>query len=263
MGHAGTLDPLAQGVLPVALGEATKVTSFLLGSEKVYQFRVAWGRSTTTDDEEGETLEESLLRPSLEQIEAILPQFRGPILQAPPIYSAKKIDGVPAYKRARRGDLTEMAPVMVDIRDLVLLSHEGETTLFQATVSKGTYVRSLARDMGQALGCYGHTIMIDRRQVGPFSAQEATPLEDLTLDSLEKALRPLDCVLQSIPHVTVTEQQAQALRFGQAIPCSQNQPLTEGSVVYVTTPHPLGLCVLKEDGLLYPTRLFNLKENKP
>lgn len=187
-GHAGTLDPLASGVLPLALGEATKTVPYVMDGEKRYLFTVRWGIETTTDDTEGEPSATSDERPDEEAILAALPQFIGTIEQVPPAFSAKRIDGERAYDLARDGETVELEPSTITIHDLVYLgSPDEDRALFEAHCGKGTYVRAIARDLGRALGTCGHVTSLRRTQVGPFD-EHAT----VTLDQLEAMDRPED-----------------------------------------------------------------------
>ena len=169
IGHGGTLDPLATGVLPIALGEATKLAGRMLDATKGYSFTVAWGTSTATDDREGAVIASSEVRPDEPAIRATLPAFTGPIVQTPPAYSALKVDGERAYKRARAGEVIELAPRHLTIHALDLIDHDADAATFAVTCSKGTYVRSLARDIALALGTVGHVSMLRRTRAGPFT----------------------------------------------------------------------------------------------
>ncbi|KAA0968580.1 tRNA pseudouridine(55) synthase TruB [Aureimonas fodinaquatilis] len=179
-GHAGTLDPLASGMLPIALGDATKTVPYVMDGRKVYRFTVRWGAQTSTDDTEGPVTESSDLRPSAEQVEAVLGNYTGEISQVPPQYSAIKIEGERAYDLARSGELVEIAARTVMIFRLeIVATPDHETTVFEAECGKGTYVRSLARDMGRELGCFGHVIDLRRLSVGCFGEDDLVTLEEL------------------------------------------------------------------------------------
>ena len=168
-GHAGTLDPLASGVLPVAFGEATKTVPIVQDGVKAYRFRVRWGEESATDDAEGEIVARSDRRPGPAEIEAVLPRFVGYVLQTPPTFSAIRIEGARAYDLAREGESFEIEPRPVHVYRLDLISTEPEAAVFEAECGKGAYVRAIARDLGRALGCYGHVIELRRTRVGPFS----------------------------------------------------------------------------------------------
>ena len=179
-GHGGTLDPLATGMLPIALGEATKTVQWAMDGRKVYRFEVTWGAERTTDDMEGAITAQSESRPTAKSIESILSDFQGVIQQAPPAFSAIKIDGERAYDLARAGEKVEMAERPVTIEKLVLVScPDADHAVFEVTCGKGTYVRSLARDMGRKLGCLGHVSMLRRIAVGPFVEADMIPLDNL------------------------------------------------------------------------------------
>ena len=179
-GHAGTLDPLATGILPLAFGEATKTVSYAMDGEKAYQFTVRWGGETETDDTEGEITQQSDKRPTREEIEACLENFRGTIEQVPPRFSAIKLDGNRAYDLARDGEEVELEAREVEIKQLELIEIvDDSTAVFSATCGKGTYVRALARDFGRELGCFGHVIALRRTKVGPFDESTAWSMEQL------------------------------------------------------------------------------------
>jgi tRNA pseudouridine55 synthase len=224
IGHCGTLDPLASGVLPIALGEATKLSGYLLDADKGYDFTISFGTATSTEDAEGEVVATSDVRPKLAQIEAILPRFIGPIDQVPPAYSALKVDGKRAYARARAGEVVEMIARRITVHSLVLVPHpnpslEGEGLVsLSLRCSKGTYVRSLARDIALALGTVGHVSALRRTKAGPFTLAQA-----ILLDSFAQicargdpsvALLPITAGLDDIPALAVTPDQALALRQG-------------------------------------------------
>ncbi len=221
VGHGGTLDPLASGVLPIALGEATKLAGRMLDASKEYDFTISFGAETDTLDGEGEVFAASDVRPTRAQIEAILPSFTGPIEQVPPAYSALKIDGKPAYARARAGEQLEMTAREVTIHSLSIRGGDdgaGQVTL-SATVSKGTYIRSLARDIARALGTVGHVAMLRRTRAGPFALDAAVSLDFLAQSARERALTravlPLQAALDDIPALPVTPGQASLLAHGQ------------------------------------------------
>lgn len=178
-GHAGTLDPLASGCLPIALGEATKTVPYVMEGRKAYRFTVTWGAETTTDDTEGTFTQTSDQRPTHAQVEALLPRFTGVILQVPPNFSAIKIGGERAYDLAREGETVTLEPREVIIDTLDLMHHDGATSVLEATCGKGTYVRAIARDLGRLLGCYGHVTALRRTRVGPFVELDFVRMEDL------------------------------------------------------------------------------------
>ena len=236
VGHAGTLDPLASGVLPIALGEATKLCGRMLDATKAYDFTIHFGEQTETLDAEGEIVAKSDVRPTLKQVEAILPRFTGEIEQVPPAYSALKIGGSAAYSLARAGKPVEIKPRTVRVYALRVSAssrerndlarrrgdpEEIEEAALTAAVSKGTYIRSLARDIAHALGTVGHVTHLRRTRAGPFSLESA-----ISLDFLEEAAKarrltrtvlPLTAALDDIPALLVTSRQAEMLRQGQRL----------------------------------------------
>ncbi len=221
VGHGGTLDPLATGVLPIAVGEATKLAGRMLDSDKVYDFTIRFGEQTDTLDAEGVVIATSPVRPTSEAVAAVLPRFTGPIDQVPPAYSALKIDGERAYDRARAGETVVMKSRAVTIHGLQVSSmREGEVTL-TAHVSKGTYIRSLARDIALALGTVGHVVMLRRVKAGPFGLEPAITLDKLAelgqQRALEGILLPLRAGLDDIPAFPLTPDQAGALRQGRVL----------------------------------------------
>ncbi len=221
IGHAGTLDPLASGILPLALGEATKLVQYMMDDDKIYTFGVTWGEQRATDDSEGDVIATSDKRPTRAEIESILPEFRGDILQLPPQYSALKIDGERAYALARDGQTVELKPRPVSIYELELLSLTQDTATFRCVCGKGTYVRSLARDFGLKLGCFGYISALSRDAVGPFSLDNAISLDffaekdDKT--QLLSAVLPLQTVLDDILVLDLNEGEAQKVRQGQKL----------------------------------------------
>ena len=225
-GHAGTLDPLACGVLPIAIGEATKTISYAVTAEKSYQFTVKWGTETQTDDSEGEITRTSDYCPSGDEIKAILPQFEGLIEQVPPIFSAVKVKGRRAYALARErtnpsDKLTDIVlnPREVMINKFEIQNHAGQQTTFTVQCGKGTYIRALARDIGRALGSAAHVVFLERRAVGRFKIEDAIDLdffENAVYDALSyDYVIPVMTALDDIPALAITEQEAQKLRFGQ------------------------------------------------
>ena len=180
VGHAGTLDPLASGVLPIAFGEATKTVSYVMDGQKAYRFKVRWGVETDTDDSEGRPVSEAAARPSPEAVRAVLPRFTGKIEQTPPRYSALKIEGERAYNLAREGEDVSLAARPVEVHRLALAEiPDADHAVFETECGKGTYVRALARDMGRALGCLGHVCALRRTRVGSFGEREAVRFAEL------------------------------------------------------------------------------------
>lgn len=222
VGHGGTLDPLASGVLPIALGEATKITGRMLDADKAYDFTIRFGEETDTLDTEGTVIASNDARPTRDQVLAALPQFTGPIAQIPPAYSALKIDGQRAYDLARAGQEVELKSRDVTIHALDLLDCDADSATLSARVSKGTYIRSLARDIAYALGSVGHVTMLRRTKAGPFTLESAITLDILDQAAkdtrLQELLLPLTAGLVDIPVLAVSPDQAQALRQGRRLP---------------------------------------------
>ena len=221
IGHGGTLDPLASGVLPIALGEATKLTGHLLNGPKAYRFTVRFGAATSTDDAEGAVVAESPVWPDGDAVRAMLPRFTGPIRQRPPAYSALKVDGERAYALARAGAAPELAERDLVIHALELVDCDGETATLDVHCSKGTYVRSLARDLAEALGTVGHVTMLRRTAAGPFTLDQAFSLdkwvEIVHGPAPEQALLPLTAGLDDIPALAVDPNEAAALKQGKRL----------------------------------------------
>ena len=220
VGHAGTLDPLATGVLLLALGRATRLIEYLVGHDKVYETTVRLGQTTATYDAEGDVLEE---RPfthlTLPKIEAALEPFRGDILQQPPIYSAIKKDGQPLYKLARQGKTDVERPYRpVTIHELTLLNWEPPYLLLRIHCSSGTYIRSLGHDLGETLGCGGHLSELRRLSVGDFGIETAVPLDDLTQDNIADYLLPPDTAVRHLPRLDLPETAAADILQGKPIP---------------------------------------------
>ena len=257
-GHAGTLDPLASGILPIAFGEATKTVPFVQDGEKAYRFTVLWGAETNTDDADGEIVARSDLRPEGAAIAALLPRFIGTIEQRPPAFSAIKIAGERAYDLAREGEILDLAPRPVTIHDLVFVSHDGAQTVFEARCGKGTYVRAIARDLGRALGCYGHVTALRRTRVGPFDEAIAA-----TLDALDEptaateALRPVEAGLGDITRILVDRTDAARLRRGQSMLLrTSDAPI--GGHAYAACSGVVIAIGAVERGELVPSRVFNM-----
>jgi tRNA pseudouridine55 synthase len=221
VGHGGTLDPLASGVLPIAIGEATKVTGRMLEASKTYEFTVRFGEETDTLDREGKIIATSDVRPARDEIETVIRFFTGAIEQVPPAYSALKVEGKPAYARARSGEDVELKPREVTIFELLLHDTGPDSATFHARVSKGTYIRSLARDIARALNTLGHVTMLRRTRAGPFGLEQAISLDFLAEAAKARrligAVLPLEAALDDIPALPVTPDQAQLLRFGQRL----------------------------------------------
>ena len=263
-GHAGTLDPLADGILPIALGEATKTVSFLQDSAKSYRFTLAFGQATNTDDVEGEVIATSDVRPDNAAIEAALAHFTGTVQQVPPQFSAIRKDGQRAYARARAGEAVALAvrPVRIDAIRL-LARPDDEHASFEVDCGKGTYIRALARDLAAHLGSVGHVTALRRTRVGPFDEKTALGLDKLTalghsapdLAALDACLSPLMTVLDDIPALAIDEDAASRVKQGQAI-SPPAMPLADRLVLQCKgQPVAIG----QSDGVsVKPLRVFNL-----
>jgi tRNA pseudouridine55 synthase len=254
-GHAGTLDPLASGILPIALGEATKTVPFIMDGRKSYVFTVAWGAQTDTDDAEGEVVERTDRWPDAAEVEALLPQFIGQVQQVPPRYSAIKIQGERAYDLARDGEIVELRARTVEVDRLALTHHDGSRSILEADCGKGTYVRAIARDLGRALGCLGHIAALRRTRVGPFSEADAVVVNDLTTDP--SSLRPVETALSNLPSVNVSRDMAGRLMRGQSI-LLRGREMPLSGTIYATCGGVLVAVGDIERGELVPHRVFNL-----
>jgi tRNA pseudouridine55 synthase len=256
-GHTGTLDPMATGLLPIALGEATKFSHVLLDADKAYRAVVRLGTTTTTGDLEGEVLRRAPVDTDRDRIESVLARFIGEIEQIPPMYSALKYEGRPLYAYAREGTDIERAPRRVRIDSLVLIAHDGDEFTIDVSCSKGTYIRVLAEDIGGALGCGACLAGLTRTRAGGFSLDEAIALE--RLDGMEPAERrarllPVDALLAGIPRLTLTVDQTSRVLRGQAV--ELGVPVVEGPVrVYGADARFIGLGMGMAPGRLVPKRL--------
>lgn len=278
-GHAGTLDPLATGILPIAFGEATKTVSFVQDASKTYRFTAHWGRQTATDDLEGDVIAQSDVRPTPEAIEAILPQFSGVIEQRPPAYSAVKVNGARAYDLAREGQVVDLPLREVTIDRLTLVdTPSADEAVFEAVTSKGTYVRSLVRDMAEALGTVGHVSALRRTAVGPFTEQDAVSFEEMTGVADTERLSPehrspdhdryllgIEDAMAAHPKVALGRPEAARLASGGdvVLPLPLLTPIRAGNpediepVLALDGSHPVALCRL-EGMKLRPVKVFNL-----
>ncbi len=266
-GHAGTLDPLATGVLPIALGEATKTVSYPLNGRKAYRFTAQWGHETNTDDLDGEiTARGTGKLPSAQDLSVICDAFQGRIWQVPPAFSAIKIDGKRAYKRAREGESVVLPERQVMIHELRYIdSPARDRSRFEVTCGKGTYVRALVRDMGRELGCLGHLQALRRTQVGPFHERDTISLDKLeqlrhSADprALLSVLRPVESVLDDIPAFEVTQADARRLKRGQSVLIRGPAVLQTKGQVYATSQGRLIALGEIRKGALYPSRVFHL-----
>ncbi len=266
-GHAGTLDPLASGMLPIALGEATKTVPYVMDGAKVYRFAVAWGEERSTDDLEGPVTKTSDRRPSEQEVRALLPKYTGVIMQTPPQFSAIKIGGERAYDLARDGEAVEIPAREVEIGRFDLIEHKDGRTLFEIECGKGTYVRSLARDMGRDLGCFGHIAELRRTEVDPFTADDF-----VTVAELEAVMKPEDsddrftemddflvetaAALECLPQVAVSDDAATRIRLGNSVIVRGRDAPIEAEEACVTARGRLVAIGAIEAGMFKPKRVF-------
>ena len=268
-GHAGTLDPLATGILPVALGEATKTIPYTIYTDKTYHFTVCWGDDRDTNDSDGRVIATSKKRPSEESIMNILENFKGKFEQVPPDYSAIKVNGQRAYKLAREQKPMQLKARTVEVKSIKLLKiPDPDHAEFCVTTSKGFYVRSLARDLGLKLGTFGHIVSLRRSQVGSFYEKDSILLDSLlalehSRDKFE-ALLPVERALDDIPALSLSESSAERLRYGQSISVTEEanwldeKPDKANKLAYVTFNRKLLAVVALQDDYLKPIRIFNL-----
>jgi len=265
-GHAGTLDPLATGILPIAFGEATKTVPYAVDGEKAYRFTVTWGEERSTDDTEGEVVATSDKRPSADDIEALLPRFIGEISQTPPQFSAIKVDGNRAYDLARDGETVELKARTVVVTDLRLVgAPDADTAILEAECGKGTYVRAIARDMGRELGCHGHISELRRLSVGSFTEEMAVSLDELIAaheeggpEALEPFLQPVEAALNNLTELFVSPSDAAELARGKTVLLrGRDAPIFTGAF-FATCKGQLVAMGDAEKGQLRPHRVFNL-----
>ena len=263
-GHAGTLDPLATGMLPIALGEATKTVPYVMDGQKTYRFAVTWGAETNTDDLEGEVTNTSDKRPSEADIRAILPNYTGEVSQVPPAYSAVKINGERAYKLARDGESVEIAARVVEIErfDLIEMRDDG-VSVFEVDCGKGTYVRALARDLGRDLGCFGHISELRRTAVDPFNEDDLIPMERLTglegdLEALDDEVLATGIALEDLPEVVISKDQAQRLRSGNPAILRGRDAITHADEAFASCGRDLIAIGHVDKGSFYPKRVFKV-----
>lgn len=263
-GHAGTLDPLASGLLPIALGEATKTVPYVMNGEKVYRFTVRWGAETATDDAEGAVTRRSDHRPTAEDIEAVLDEFEGEIMQTPPAFSAIKVDGNRAYDLARAGEAVELEarPIVIHQLDLIDCPDQ-DTAVFIAECGKGTYVRALARDMGRRLGTAGHVIDLRRLAVGPFGENDMVTLDELEAaaegedrQAILSLMEPVEAALADIEQVAITPDQASRIRNGNPVLLRGRDAPVEAEAVAIFCGGALIALGAVEHGELRPLRII-------
>ncbi|MEQ1954089.1 tRNA pseudouridine(55) synthase TruB [Mesorhizobium sp. CN2-181] len=278
-GHAGTLDPLASGMLPIALGEATKTVPYVQDGAKVYRFTVAWGEERSTDDLEGPVTKSSDTRPVQADIAAHLPKYTGVIMQTPPQFSAIKIAGERAYDLAREGETVDIPAREVEIGRLDIIEHSGDRTVFEVQCGKGTYVRSLARDLGRDLGCYGHIAELRRTEVDPFTPEDFVVLTDLEaaapkreeadaegarpfvpqaerFAAIDAFLVDTGAALDCLPQVAVTDDAAAKLRLGNSIILRGRDAPVQADEACATARGRLVAIGEIEAGLFKPKRVF-------
>jgi tRNA pseudouridine55 synthase len=268
-GHAGTLDPLATGVLPIALGEATKTVSYIVDGAKLYRFTVRWGERRDTDDAEGQVVAASGVRPDAAAIEAVLPRFTGEIEQVPPTYSAIKIAGQRAYALARADVAVALTPRLVTVSRIGLVAQpDADHAVFEVAAGKGVYMRALARDMAAALGTEGHIVQLRRLGVGPFGEERAITLDRLQAighsAELAEIILPVGVALAGIPALTLTTAEAKRLQHGRPVavlPVASRSPLpgiaADAIVCATADGKPVALAQIK-GGELRPVRILNL-----
>jgi tRNA pseudouridine55 synthase len=268
-GHGGTLDPLATGILPIALGEATKTVPYVMDGEKTYQFTLAFGEARATDDREGEVTARSDIRPTDAAIQAVLPQFTGPITQVPPIYSAIKVQGERAYDLARDGEDVQLEPRTVEVHELRLVERpDPDHAVFAVRCGKGTYMRALARDIALALGSVGHVAALRRTGVGPFTEAGAISLDPLKALGHSPAafehVLPIETALDDIPALALTATEAVRLRSGQPVGLLHRldrdriRGFVPGGMVCAMSEGKLVALTRFEAGELVPVRVMNL-----
>jgi tRNA pseudouridine55 synthase len=267
-GHAGTLDPLASGSLPIALGEATKTVPFVVDSRKTYSFTIRWGEERDTDDAEGRVVNTSEKRPDADAIREQLPRFTGTIEQVPPRFSAIKIAGERAYDLARDGEQVELAPRAIEVHTLELVEMpDPDHAILAAECGKGTYVRALARDLGRVLGVFGHVSALRRNRVGPFSESDMIQLEPLESlchraaageGHLADAMLPIETALDDIPALAVSPADAARLARGQAVLLRGRDATILRGMVQVASSNQLVAIAEVERGEIIPRRVFNL-----
>ncbi len=268
-GHGGTLDPLATGLLPIALGEATKTVPYVMDGMKTYRFTLKFGEARSTDDAEGEVIATSEKRPSDAQIEAALPAFRGTISQRPPVFSALKVDGERAYDLARAGEVVELAPRDILIERFDLIGRpDANQAIFEVRSGKGAYMRSLGRDLAEALGSRGHVAALRRIAVGPFNESHGISLDSLKalghIPAASRHLLPVATALDDIPALAITDSEASRLRCGQAVGPIRRQDLERigqfgSGAIFCAKSGGLPVALVRlEAGDIRPVRVLNL-----
>ncbi|WP_345890895.1 tRNA pseudouridine(55) synthase TruB [Devosia oryzisoli] len=261
-GHAGTLDPLATGILPIALGEATKAVPQVQDGTKVYRFAIAWGSATSTDDTEGEVVAASDVRPDQGALEAVLPRFTGTIMQRPPAFSALKVDGERAYDLARAGETVQLAERPIEVEAIRLVSHGPEQSVLEVTCGKGTYVRALARDIAEALGTRGHVASLHRAAVGPFTDENCVTIEQLEATEAgperDALIAPVSLGLADLPEIRLDAGQAGAVAHGNTILLTGAGAPVAMDECWVSFKGKVLASGSVEFGQFKPRRVFNL-----
>lgn len=281
-GHAGTLDPLASGMLPIALGEATKTVPYVQDGAKIYRFTVAWGEERSTDDLEGPVTKNSEQRPSEPDVRALLPKYTGVIMQTPPQFSAIKIAGERAYDLAREGETVDIPAREVEIGRLEIIEHGADHTIFEIECGKGTYVRSLARDMGRDLGCFGHISELRRVEVDPFTAEDFVTLAELEaarfgnpgdepaesaeaddavdvpvdFSAIDALLVDTSAALDCLPQVAISDDAATKIRLGNPVIIRGRDAPVEAEEACATARGKLVAIGAIEQGMFKPKRVF-------
>ncbi|TPI30136.1 tRNA pseudouridine(55) synthase TruB [Mesorhizobium sp. B2-1-8] len=284
-GHAGTLDPLASGMLPIALGEATKTVPYVQDGAKVYRFTVAWGDERSTDDLEGPVTKSSDLRPAEAEVRALLPKYTGVIMQTPPQFSAIKIAGERAYDLAREGETVDIPAREIEIGRLDIVEHKPDQTIFEVECGKGTYVRSLARDMGRDLGCFGHISELRRVEVEPFTPDDFVTIAELEAarfgatgdenleaadeaDPADAVAKPIDfgaidtllvdtsAALDCLPQIAISDDAATKIRLGNPVIIRGRDAPVEAEEACATSRGKLVAIGAIEQGMFKPKRVF-------
>jgi tRNA pseudouridine55 synthase len=282
-GHAGTLDPLASGMLPIALGEATKTVPYVQDGAKIYRFTVAWGQERSTDDLEGPVTKEADQRPSEADVRVLLPKYTGVIMQTPPQFSAIKIAGERAYDLAREGETVDIPPREIEIGRLDIVEHKPDQTIFEVECGKGTYVRSLARDMGRDLGCFGHISELRRVEVEPFTPEDFVTIAELEAarfgaqgddkpdpeaDAADAVEMPIDfgvidgllvdtsAALDCLPQIAISDDAATKIRLGNPVIIRGRDAPVEAEEACATARGKLVAIGAIEQGMFKPKRVF-------
>ena len=264
-GHTGALDPLATGMLPICLGEATKFSQFLLDSDKRYFVTAKLGERTDTSDAEGKVVETREVNVLEEDILAALPQFRGDILQVPTMFSALKHNGKPLYEYARQGITVEREARPITIFELKFVEYQAPYVSLEVHCSKGTYIRTLVDDLGEVLGCGAHVSVLRRLAVGDYPVEEMMPIEELQLlaesfpqQELDRLLLPMDTAVASLPQINLDESQTKAVKFGQRVKFENGEQVYGLVRLFSNTQQFLGVAEITSDNVIRPNRMINI-----